>query len=87
MKYFCLKNKQLAFFNRPFIAHSEKEAIAMVRNAILADEESNFAKSIVDAELYFVAEFDTNTAKFKGKPVKVIDVSEIPFPPKAKEAD
>lgn len=79
LKYFALKNTELSWFNKPFIAQDEKEAKALVRNAILSDKDGVLGECLRLGELYKVGEFDTDRGRFIGKPELVCPVADIPL--------
>lgn len=79
LKYFALKNAELDWFNKPFLAHDEKEAKALVRNAVLTDKDNVLRRSLECGELYEVGEFDTDRGSFGGKRKLVCKVADIPL--------
>lgn len=87
MRYYSVKNLELGWFNRPFVAPSDKEAIVLVRNVLFSNPDSELARDRTNAELFFVGNFDADRGRFSGKPELVCKVSDIPVPENKKEGD
>lgn len=79
LKYFALKNAELDWFNKPFLAYDVKEAKALVRNAVFTDQSNVLRRSLECGELFEVGEFDTDRGCFSGKPKLVCKVADIPL--------
>lgn len=80
MKYYVLFSKSLGCANRPFIADSDSHACAMIRNAILANQDPHLTIDRSDYDLYRVGSFDPDKMKFENKKVLVCNASQISIP-------
>lgn len=63
LNFYSLRSRQLDFFNLPFSACSDVEAVAAVRNAVLSGDIKS--EQACDLELWDVGYFDTETGKFE----------------------
>lgn len=54
-----LRSKSLDHLNLPFYANNEKEALAMIRDQVLSENDCALTRNLSDLELVKLGEFDS----------------------------
>lgn len=80
MYFYSIYSKSLDYYNVPFFASSDKEAINTVRLSVLSGPDRVLANRLDDLQLCKVGSFDTEKGVITGfGPVNVIDLPDIPL--------
>lgn len=79
--FYCIKSNSLNFFNVPFYASSNKEAINVVRNSVLGGRDVAMQQHLDDLSLYLVGYFDGDSGVLTPtpEPFFITDLDKIPL--------
>lgn len=67
-------------FNRPFVAPTDRDAVTLVRNAILGGQDAALVYDRTNLELHRIGTFDVRSGRFKNSSKFLIRLDHIPLP-------
>lgn len=67
-------------FNRPFVAPTDRDAVTLVRNAILGGQDAALVYDRANLELHRVGSFDVRNGRFKNSAKLLIRLDHIALP-------
>ena len=67
-------------YNRPFVAPTDRDAVTLVRNAILGGQDAALVYDRSNLELYRVGTFDVRNGRFKNSAKLLVRLDHIPLP-------
>lgn len=79
--FYSVYTKSLDFYNVPFYASSDKEALNVIRNSIFAGADIAMKDHLDDLSLYRIGSFDSDTGMIivPDKPIFIYHLSDIPL--------
>lgn len=78
MLYYSLKSKSLGYFNLPFPAETDQNAIMNVVQSVKVGKDVALCQNLDDFELVCVGDYDTSTGQFSVVKSFSIDLVDIP---------
>lgn len=79
--FYCIRSKSLDFYNVPFYASGNKEAVNVVRNSVLGGRDIAMQEHLDDLSLYLVGHFNSDNGVITPtpEPLFICELSEIPI--------